>query len=57
MTITTRFSIGDSVRIVELRREGTVAEIYINDFGTQFRVRYFDNCSPQMVTFFDRELE
>ena len=45
MQITTKFSIGQKVRIGELDRT-----------GTQYRVRYFDNASPQTVTFFEREL-
>ena len=56
MTINTKFSIGQKVRIGELDRTGTVTEIFVNEFGTQYRVRYFDNASPQTVTFFEREL-
>ena len=56
MTINTKFSIGQKVRIGELGRSGVVIEIYVNEFGTQYRVRYFDNSKPETVTFFEREL-
>ena len=56
MTITTKFDIGQRVRISELDRSGVVTEIYYNEFGVQYRVRYFDNAAPQTVTFYEREL-
>lgn len=57
MTIETKFAFGQEVFITQLNRTGRVLEIYCNEWGQQYRIRYFDNASPQTITFFENELD
>lgn len=56
MQINTKFDFKQKVKIPELGRCGIVIEIFINEWGSQYRVRYFDNGEGKTVTFFEEEL-
>jgi hypothetical protein len=56
MTIETKYSLGDKVRISELPAEGRVISIWVSAFGLQVEVRYFMDGKAQKEYFFEDEL-
>lgn len=51
------FPLKQKVYITELEKSGMVMAIYISETGTQYSVRYFDNCEARTVYFYDNEIE
>ena len=56
MTIETKYSLGDKVRINELPAEGRVISVWVSTFGLQVEVRYFMDGKAQKEYFFEDEL-
>jgi hypothetical protein len=56
MTIDTKFNIGEIVLIKDIKRNGIILEMFVNEYGVQYRVRYCDNSTFSNVTLFEKEL-
>jgi hypothetical protein len=57
MTIETKYSLGDKVRIKELPVDGRVISVWVSTFGLQVEVRYFMDGKAQKEYFFEDELD
>ena len=57
MKVEFEFEIDDRVEIIELARTGCVIELCFDGTKKIYRVRYFDNGSPQTVMFYADELK
>jgi len=55
MNLITLFNINNRVEIIEIGRTGYIINIAY-DGTISYAVRYFDNSSPQIVTFYEQEL-
>jgi uncharacterized protein YodC (DUF2158 family) len=58
MTIECKYVIGDPVKITVLEKtQGRVLSIWIDGYGTQYQVRYFNQGKGEKEYFFENELE
>ena len=57
MKITTKYSIGQDVKIIPLERPGTIQAIYIGPQRLEYSIRYFDNAKPETIYFQEHEIE
>lgn len=52
-----KYALFTKVKIKELKLYGKVLSVIIFDRGIKYEVRYFDNCEPKNVWFYEDELE
>ncbi len=52
-----KFQYKDKVKIIPLDLPGVIIATFTNEYGMQFKVRYFFNSEPKNQDFFEWELK
>jgi len=60
MNLITKFNLKEKVKLPELIHkdlQGIIIGIWIGEEGIQYKVRYFWECKPQEIFFYESELK